>query len=36
MAFPKVFSVSPQFGDLIVFDKVILVLFILILPAESL
>lgn len=24
MAFPKVFSVSPWLGDLIVFDKVIL------------
>lgn len=36
MAFPKVFSVLPQFGDLIKFDKMILLLFILIFPAVCL
>lgn len=36
MVFPKVFSVSPQFDDLILLDRVTLLLIILIFPAECL
>lgn len=35
MVFPKVFSVSPRFDDLILFDRVILLLFILIFPQNA-
>lgn len=35
MVFPKVFSVSPWFDDLILFDRVILLLFILIFPQNA-